>query len=197
MIGYLLDGVNPQAASAHPLMAGRLRAAGPWQYQAHAGGTLATWRGAGTRAEDLGVARPVAEGIRYLPPRALPSPDDLARQERAGDSLEAVTVDDQGTVLHIVPALLTPRAILSSGLAGDPATRYGREAHAAFRAIAAAPEDKEEAARLAVAVCRLALCYSYRLTDELLDDLGWINESSVTALWEAVTKPPKAADGNG
>lgn len=191
MIAYHLAGISAQAADRHDLMAGRLRAAGPWEYRmCAAGGTMAAWPGATV----YGTPRAIAEGVTYHPPAVLPTPDDLARQARAHDELVAVEVDDCGTVVHIVPALMTPRAVLCDGKsAGAFATAYGREAHAAFLRIAG---GEKETLPILAAVCRRALAYSYRLTDELLDDLGWLNESSVVAIWEAVTQPPKAGAGS-
>lgn len=199
MLAYVLENIAPQAAAADKRMA-RLAGAGPWQYQPHQTGTLATWRANGPVPRktfaDEAQWRKTSDGMLYMPPRTLPTPEMLLRPSMAEriDLTDVVVMPDTGLTLKILPALLTPRQIMDDNRLGDPCTEYGRVTRRLMDRIRDLGEKClfSDVADDMADVCRLAIAFTYRMTRELLTDLGWLNEASLEAIWEAAIKAPKA-----
>jgi hypothetical protein len=186
MLAYLLPGANPMRWQEHPA-AGRLVVAGPWQAQPHQDGALIAWRDAQARPVRLGDLKagvPTADGLTYYGPSALPIPDALRHFSAKQRAVEPVEIRP-GLVLRVRPAMASPRQMLSSGEIGDFVGSYPiRTRHLMTRLNA--KEVGPEIDRELFAVVRMGLEQEYRLTDELLDDLGWIDEESIIALWEGI-----------
>lgn len=195
MIAYVLEGVGPQQAAKDPRMA-RLMGAGPWQYQMHRLGTTATWLSSGPVPRgSLGEERKTPDGLIYIGPKVLPSPEQLIRPNIANRlDLHTITVaQDLGTQIKILPAYMSPRQIMDDNTLGDPTTAYGRAVRAVMEKLQADPTLTFNAVMPEMTeVCRLAVMYSYRLTRELLTDLGWLNEESLLEIWGASIRVPKA-----
>lgn len=198
MIAYILEGVGPQGAASDKRMA-RLHAAGPWQYQPHQLGCMATWRTNGPVSRStLGADRKTKDGMIYLSPLELPTPEQLLRPsmvERA-ELQDVIVSQDTGTTIRIFPAMMSPRQILEDATLGEPSTRYGRAVRALMDRVAADPNLRVSDIAGELTECvRLAIMYSYRVTLELLHDLAWLNEASLMSIWGACLQAPKSKPG--
>lgn len=194
MIAYVLENVGPQSAASDKRMA-RLHSAGPWQYQMHLKGALATWRANGpVPRTSFGEERRTVDGLIYYPPKILPTPEDLLRPAmvQKADLVDVVVSQDSGTVIRILPAYMTPRQIMDDNTVGDSMTVYGRAVRKLLDRMAdsKSPKMLDFAEELAEC-CRLAIMYSYRMTRELLTDVGWLNEESLPGVWRAAIDIPK------
>ncbi len=195
MIAYTLDAGLQEAASDKRMH--RLLGAGPWQYQLHPVGCMTTWKADGPLSRSaFGAERKTADGMTYFGPKILPTPERLIRAhmvERA-DLSDVIVSQDTGLKVRIMPAYLSPRMVLDDNTLGDHTTAYGRAVRDLLDKIHANPkqEYKDVAVEMAEC-CRLAMMYTYRLTRELLTDLGWLNEESIMPIWEGSIAVPKAS----
>ncbi len=202
MIAYVLEDVGPQAAAADKRME-RLRGAGPWQYQLHPRGCFATWRNplGPVPLASFGAERKTVDGMVYLGPKVLPMPEELLRESmrQRDDLTDVIASEESGITVRVVPAYRTPRRIMEDNSVGDFTTMYGRAVWALMARISERPDiTVGEVSGDMLDCCRLALMHSYRLTSELLADLGWIHEDNFRAIWEAAIQVPKetpAAEG--
>lgn len=195
MIAYILDGRNPETGVSDPRMA-RLKGAGPWQYQLHSEGCMAVWRSKGpVKRAELGEQRPTTDGMIYIGPKELPKPDQLLHaQMRQREDLTEVPISlESGETIRIMPAYLSPRQIMEDNTTGDYTTMYGRSVRKILDKSREKPGLKiNDCVNEITECCRLAIMYTYRMTRELLQDLGWLNEDSILAIWEATVQGPKA-----
>jgi hypothetical protein len=194
MIGYILSGVSPESAADDERMT-RLKSAGPWQYQLHQDGCLATWKtDRPTPRKSLGEERKTTDGLVYIGPRVLPKPKDLIRSAFAQNlNLNDVIVSHEtGESIKILPAFMSPRQILEDNKVGDYSTVYGRAVRALLDRSRVNPNLRLNDCITEIAeCCRLAILYIYRMTKELLQDVGWLNEDSLLTIWEATIQVPK------
>ena len=197
MIGYVLPGASPATAKADPRMR-RLASAGPWQFQHHADGVLATWaQEEGPRSfASFGEGRKTDDGLIYLPPKTLPMPEDLLKPAflTRADAHKISVETEQGTVtLTVVPAYCTPRKILENNDLGDYATSYARRALALLGRLSSGVDVRvTDVGPDLFDVCREAVLMTTRCTKELISDCGWITEDSCWDIWRAVIHVPKA-----
>ena len=169
---YWAPGVLPADAKGHPIFA-EIQHAGPWQYQSHPdGGTLATYHGVPGNLDHLAPAREVTDGLRYHAPLVIPHIYDCVKAGSAGVDLTLAC----GITISIIEATLIHRQMrIGRGAVGlgDPVTEYGR---LACRLLEKAkkdggiPNDSPDLTRL----IELAVSQRYRVTSELLDDMGII-----------------------
>ncbi len=201
MIAYVLEGATPQSAPTDPRMA-RLLGVGPWQYQMHQLGCMATWLAEGPVSRDkFGAERKTSDGLIYLSPLTIPQPRQLFRSTMANrlDLSDVVVNQETGQTIRILPATLTPRQILDDNSSGEMATAYGRAVRALYGKMNASPPETLMSvfADEMIECCRLAIMYSYRATRELVTDLGWLNDGSLIPLWGATIEAPKDVPANG
>lgn len=208
MLAYRIRDVAAAAASerlhdrSHAGLA-RLAIAGPWQFAQHPeGGCVATWLGSKPRAFDsLGDGEACEDGMVYYRPDPLPGAMDLAKSKHSEDEID---VDlECGVRLSILLAISAPRRLRFTGGAaiGDPLSEYGLLARDVQRRLAEAPADQP----LTVAdagvrrLLFLAVAQRYRVTEELLNDLGWLSTADVDpllcAIWGSDPKAFAAATG--
>lgn len=181
----------------------RIALAGPWQFTAHPlGGCLATWRGSKVpHVDSLGDGIACDDGLTYFRPAIMPTAMDLAKALRSADEIDVDLVC--GVRVSILLAISAPRRLsFTSGPAiGDPLTEYGLLARDIQRRLAEAPEDQPITVA-DVGVRRLlflAIAQRYRVTEELLNDLGWLSTADVDpllcAIWGSDPKACAAATG--
>lgn len=189
---YWVPGVAPSLAKGHEDFA-VIEHAGPWTYSAHpSGGTLATWPGCSLLPDDYRPPRQVSDRLHYLAPLTLPNLYDLARPIGGG----CVVTLACGLQVEIPVAIISHRQLrLSPGAEryGDPVTEFGR---LAMRLLDQAklenglPDSSPDLLRLLT----LAFSQRYRVTAELLDDLGIIASEDTDQVLAAVwCGDPKAA----
>ncbi len=200
MIAYILEGVGPQQADKDPRMA-RLMGAGPWQYQMHRSGCLATWKTAApVPRSQFGDERKTVDGLTYLGPLKIPTPAELFRPSLSmrNDLHQVMVAQDMGVFIRILPAYMSPRQILEDNTLGDPTTAYGKAVRSLMGRLQSEPElTFNDVIPEMAECCRLAAMYSYRVTRELLTDTGWLNEESMLGIWRASIEAPKADPASG
>ena len=133
------------------------------------------------------------DGLWYLPPSELPDQAMLAR-ERCPKGIDLTS--STGITLTIPLAAAAPRAIdLATGELGEAVAPYAREAYALFDRI-----DNGETVTLTDPQVRrvvlLALQACYRLTPELLADLGWITTDDLDPILSAILGSHPKASGD-
>lgn len=194
MIAYHAADVPVERAAGHPRFA-RLKQAGPWSYKPHAsGGTLAFWPspdGAIPKQGAFCEARACADGLNYLGPIQLPTPSQLARDVAGRPDCTKLLLTC-GVTIAILPAYLEPRKVLSTGELGDPVTVYGKLS----RSVRDRLGDKAEGSVSLLdpellALCRSAMMTCYRITDELIDDLGWLTTADIDPIISATFHYPQ------
>ncbi len=202
MLAYRIPDVAPahaadrMRAGDHPGLA-RIALAGPWQFSAHPeGGSLATWLGSRVpRIDDLCDAVSCSDGLTYYRPSPLPSPMDLAKTLHSSDEIDVDLVS--GVRVSILLARSSPRRLRFTGDSsiGEPLTEYGRLARVVSERLAEADADHPittddaDVRRLLL----LAIAQRYRVTEELLDDVGWISTADVDPVICAIMgSDPKA-----
>lgn len=117
-----------------------------------------------------------ADGLFYLPGRALPAQSDLVRPH----SVNGVDYEtSRGVTITIPIASSAPRKLLfSKGRAGDPSEEWANRAFALFDKLV----QKEFIAVVDPQVLSLvcdAIGHVYYTTPELLDELGWITSADI------------------
>lgn len=202
MLAYRIPDVSPADCldrmrdGSHAGLA-RIALAGPWQFSAHPeGGALATWKGAPVpRVDDLGEAVACPDGLMYYRPKVMPAQADLAKPSRSEWEIDVDLAN--GMRLTVLLAASEPRRLRFVGpdAVGDALTEYGQLARRVQRRLAESTPDAPITAadadvrRLLV----LAVGQRYRVTDDLLDDLGWISTADVDPLLQAIQgADPKA-----
>jgi hypothetical protein len=175
----------------------RILSAGPWavgEYSAgvHGMGTVAFW--AGTEVGDLDNLqwRQCADGLLYAR-RGMPKQTELAKRNTSpGIDITLST----GVYLTVPIAAAAPRKVLfGSGDLGEPVTEYAKRALALFERMS---DPKNKISILdpeSLMVVTLAVQAAYRVTTELLDDLGWITSADIDPiLCAAMGSDPKALE---
>jgi hypothetical protein len=197
VLAYLIPDASPLRWPEHP--AGkRLAAGGIWQAQPHEVGTLVAWKqpdARPARIADFLPGRQTADGLTYYGPKVLPAPEAL-RIPQARPRIASPIEIRPGVVVMVRPALASPRKLLCGGGVGDYSEDYPIRARALMGRLKDG-DRSPEAERELLAIVVLALRLEYYLTDELLDDLGWIDEESIFALWEGVLGVGKQSGDGG
>ena len=190
---YWAPDVPPSEAKDSSVFA-EIQHAGPWVYQSHpAGGTLATMD-CGTRLpDDYGAPVYLADGLHYLPPLTLPTLYDCARPEAAGGVVVRLSC---GVQAEIPVALVSHRQLRLSRRPGPrmgpPVTEYGRLAAALLDEAKISGGLMDDDPRLS-RLLTLALAQRYRVTAEMVDDMGLIAAEDVDCLLGAIwAGDPKA-----
>ncbi len=197
MIAYIIEGVSPMSAEKDPKMA-RLLSTGPWQYQPHQLGCMATWKSPSgpVPLNTFLPGRKTFDGLVYHGPKQLPQAETLMRQVAMGrmDLHTVTTSQDRGETIQIMPVYASPRQILEDNKLGGYSSAYGRAVRGLLEKLHADPTLKfSMVSDEALECCRLAIMHTYRVTKELLQDLGWLSEESWFQIWEAAIQVPKAA----
>lgn len=200
MIGYLLQGANPASADRDERMR-RLSAAGPWQYQPHANGTIATWKtqGGPRLMSSFGKPRNTKDGLLYFPPKELPPLNSLAKPGtlQREDAHEVHVETEMGLLkVRIIPAYMSPKKILDDGTLGDYSTQYGKSVRMLLERMNAnrALKFSEVCDEMYECVIK-GIEYAYRCTRELVSDYGIIDEDSLLSFWEGCIHVPKDTGG--
>lgn len=194
--GYHMPGAGKMNAGQDPRMA-RLRAACKgWEYRSHPdGGVLLIPKGSGLSLADLGAPVDCADGLRWHPPRTLPTLHDLAREEMPQPAT-TVTLRRCGTVS--VPLGVGP--VYGSGpKKGRPSSEFGHLAQSLFqRAQDRSHEWDDQDISDTERLIYLALVFGYALTDELWAELAPYDadeaEPILGAIWGV---DPKASASDG
>jgi hypothetical protein len=200
MIAYLLQGANVGSAERDERMR-RLSSAGPWQYQPHANGALATWKtGDGPRLlANFKKSRETTDGMLYYPPKELPPLKSLARNNvlQREDAHRVRVETDAGLLeVRVVPAYMSPRRILDDGKLGDFSTQYGKMVRLLLERLNANRNLRFSDVCEDMHACVIkALEYSYRVTRELISDYGIVTEDSIHEFWEGCIHVPKDTGG--
>ena len=176
---YWAPDVSPSEAKESPIFAA-IQHAGPWQYQGHpSGGTLATMIGFNAAIEDFKEAQSLESGLHYLAPKCMPTLYDLAKPTIGSGVVMQFAC---GIAAEIPVAVVRFRQLrLSASVrdrVGDPVTEYGRLSVSLLdraKVERGIPHDDHDLHRLLV----LALSQRYRVTAEILDDLGIISTEDV------------------
>jgi hypothetical protein len=206
-VAYFAPGVRAAPAAEIPAFR-RLLPAGPWavtaaEHPAGQGGrgSLAWQLAPGETPAVVPDVRAWAwracpDGLWYGSGGGLPSQASLAR-EAAPPGVDLVL--GGGTTLTIPLAVAAPRLIdFGAGGIGEPATELGRLAYRIYdrltaeQGIGLADPDLHRLVLLAVQA-------SYRVTEELLTDLGWISTVDLDPIVCAIfgTHPKASAGGAG
>lgn len=182
---YWAPGVAPCDAPGNPVFA-PIQPGGPWSYWSHpAGGTLAVWSDAASHTpEGYRAPEDIGGGLHYCGPLELPHLHDLARPVTGGTDVRLAC----GLTITVPVALVEHRQLRLGNRGprvGAPVTEYGRLA-AMLRDRAAAeggvPSDDADLLRLLT----LAVAQCYRVTADLLDDLGVLAASDTDSLLGAI-----------
>lgn len=140
------------------------------------------------------------DGLMYLPPATLPGTIDLLRPERRMRFIDVLT--SRGVLLSIPVASAAAREVdFSAKKFGVPSDDFGKCAYAFFDRLsdtkAASQPKLGDADTLRLVM--LAVQQFYRVTEELLNDLGWISsldiDPIISAIMGATDSKTKAADG--
>ena len=197
---YWAPDVSPSEAKESPIFAA-IQHAGPWQYQGHpSGGTYATMIGFSAQTEDFLEPQELVSGLHYLAPKVAPTLYDLAKPTPGNGVVVQLAC---GVAAEIPVAVVQYRQLRLSASArvrvGDPVTEYGRLSVSLLdraKVEGGIPHDDPELHRLLV----LGFSQRYRVTAEILDDLGIIATDDVEqllgAIWCGDTKAgAPASDG--
>ncbi len=193
MIGYIIEGVAPGGAMTDPRTK-RLRTAGPWKEQGHIKGTLITWADFNGGKDSFGPERTTFDGLTYLPPKIIPTPEQLIREDfKERQDLEDVFIqmDDDLVKLRLCPAYLSPRKVLDNSGLGDFSTAFGRRVRELLVRVNDQKLKMGDIMEDLIECDRQACMYVYRTTRELLSDCAWINEDSINTIWGAIINVPK------
>jgi hypothetical protein len=174
---YRLPECTPQQISGgkieHPSGA-RLNHAGPWQLAAHPhGGSLATWRGAPHHIGAYGEPQECADGLLYYPSKVPLTPEALARPRVP----ESVTIETHSGVTLAIPiATRSPRRRMfaAASKVGGYIDEYPRLVFSIYDRLVA----KEPMPMGDPDLCRmvfLAIAGCYRVTEEAMDQAGWLS----------------------
>lgn len=200
MIGYLLPGATAESCAEDVRMR-RLIGAGPWKYQSRGDAGFASWDGAARPISGYGTPRETLDKLTYYPPLELPMPSSLVRPQMTGrDDVHWIDVETLDALyrLPILPAYLSPRKILEGGKLGDAATLYGKLSRMLNERISANPDLLvSEIRKDLYDVCVAALMHTMRVTPELIQDYGWLNQQSCWQIWECVLRVPKESPASG
>ncbi|HEV8176273.1 MAG TPA: hypothetical protein VGP44_01150 [Gemmatimonadales bacterium] len=209
MIGYFLPGGKAAPPREIPAFA-RVLESGPWsstEFNHHEAGSgaLLFWTDKSIGQTDLRrpeAWRKCADGLWYCRPAVLPDQSILAKRNcPQGIDVTLAT----GLLLTIPLATAAPRAVcFSSGSLGDPSSEFGRVADAVYDRMANGKDDAGKAKGLplldpqVLRLVTLALMAAYRVTPELLDDLGWITSADIDPILCAIMgTDPKAFEPAG
>ncbi len=190
MIAYFSDKTaDAMGAAEHPSFA-RIASCGKWHFVKHshdsASGVLAYWdKPVGV---DLAKPKKCKDGLIYFGYTQEPTQDSLAR-ENIPNSFP-VTLRS-GRVIDIPMAIAAPKILAFDGTdESKHATEFGSEAYRIWEMIEGKsyPSDLE---------CRrlvyLAINQTYRVTEELLSQLGWITDVDVVPILLAISgRDPKS-----
>ena len=176
---YWAPDVSPSEAKESAVFAA-IQHAGPWQYQGHpSGGTLATMIGFNAAIEDFTAPQFLSSGLHYMAPKVMPTLYDLAKPDIGSGVVIQLSC---GVAAEIPVAVVRFRQLRLSASArdrvGDPVTEYGRLSVSLLdraKVEGGIPHDDHDLHRLLV----LALSQRYRVTAEILDDLGIISTEDV------------------
>ena len=178
MIAYRLPDADPIDAAAHPSMA-RLLPVGPWQYQAHPeGGTLASWKadGKAVTLEQFAPGVETEDGLVYYGPKQPVALDALRRPTLPVGRF--VTLYG-GERLHVAFAMAAPRKLMfgaKSAKLGDFRNEYATLVEIIRDEVVASNQFDPYDPR-AQRMVFLAVQQSYRVTQELLSEGGWITDA--------------------
>jgi hypothetical protein len=188
MIGpaYWAPDVSAAEAKEHPAFAS-IQHAGPWQYQTHpAGGTYATMIGYDNDLALYQEPQELVNCLHYLAPLAMPTLYDLAKPSGAAGVVVQLAC---GIAIEVPVAVVRFRQLRLSASAknrvGDPVTEYGRLSVSLLdraKVEGGIPHDDPALHRLIV----LAISQRYRVTAEILDDMGIISAEDIEPLLGAI-----------
>ncbi len=176
---YFTDRVRDPMEARDSGIFARIQPAGPWSYCdfIHDGkrGVLAFWpdaNGAPT-PEAYGKARTCSDGLAYLPARAMPSQEALAKANGLPGMDYATS---RGVTLTVPYAACSAREIsfATTGF-GEPSDEFAK--------LSAIVWEARESITLSdprlICLVMLAVAQNYRVTAELLDDLRWLTSRDV------------------
>lgn len=184
MLAYLIPGASPLTWHEDP-RAARLLEAGPWQAQPHEAGCLIAWKQPNNMPLSLTeclAGRQTPEGMIYYGPKALPKPAGIARPNTGKPEAESVEVRP-GVILKILPVTSCPRRLLTNGELGQSSHTYSILVHQLYDRIQKHEVRLDDPDLIHVALA--CMRYTYRLTNELIDDLGWLDTETIEQLWRA------------
>lgn len=200
MFAYRIPDLDPQgghaALAAHP--AGR-RIAGVarWQLVAHPnGGSLATWLGHPFSPGSYGEGRPTHDGMTYFPPKEWPADRAALLRDKLPDH-EAVELVNGRVLIGLALRAPRPRRFAGAPSLGKPSGDLADAAFALWDRLGAKEAIALDDPGLA-RVLFLAVAACYRVTEEALDDLGWLttaDDDAVTAVVFGLD--PKSEPGAG
>ena len=199
MFAYHIKDLDPMgghaALAAHP--AGkRLAHVGRWQLAAHPqGGSFATWAGSPSFPGAYGEGRETHDGMTFHPPKEWPTDRAALLRERLPEH-EAVDLTSGRVLIGIAMRAARKRRFSTPGV-GRPS---GALADAAFELWDKLNGDSEILIDdpLLTRVLFLAVAACYRVTEEAMDDLGWLtteDDNLVTSIVFGLD--PKPAPGAG
>jgi len=188
MIGpaYWAPDVSAVEAKEHPAFAS-IQHAGPWQYQTHPhGGAYATMIGTDNDLALYQAPQELVGGLHYLAPLAMPTLYDLAKETPGQGVMVQLAC---GIAVEVPVAVVRFRQLRLSASAknrvGDPVTEYGRLSVSLLdraKVEGGIPHDDPQLHRLIV----LAISQRYRVTAEILDDMGIISAEDIEPLLGAI-----------
>ena len=187
--------VRPDGIATHPL-AKRLAPAGPWQCcDSHDGGTLLTFKGASVSLDSYGPPQVCDDGLVYYPSLVPLTPADLGKAN-IPDSVPVTLAS--GMTLSIPVARRSARKRSFTGKAvGDYVSEFPRLAFSVYDRVQSDQAIKLDDRDL-VRVIFLAVSLCYRVTEEVLSDLGWLSTADDDPIISAVFGlDPKAVAAAG
>lgn len=179
----------------------RILPAGPWSVVSYshpfAGvGALAWWSDCAQPEPPAGAWTTSPDGLLYAPPATLPTQAELAKAH--GPRGIDVTLAS-GVVVTMPLASLAPRKLsLTRATTGEYADAYGRLAYQVREKLTAAGAGGIDILDPdVITLVATGLGLAYRVTPELLDDLGWLSDVDIDPLLCALMgSDPKAFAGD-
>ena len=188
---YFAPGVACGERAAHEIPAfKRVLSAGPWyacnSVQGGKSGTLIMQAPTDQVAPHTEGWRECSDGLLYLSDKTLPTTAQLVKEQRRAKFIDIVT--SQGVTLSIPVSSASARKVsFGTGKFGNPADEFGIAAFAFYDLLSSRDESQVpkigHPATLHLIV--LAIQQFYRVTEELLDDLGWISSADFAPIIDA------------
>lgn len=183
------------AVAAHPI-AKRLAAFGPWQTSKHAeGGVLLSWVGGSTDVAMYGTPRATYDGLTFYPSLTPIRPENVARAS-VSESVDIDLVSGVRLSIPIAKRSARRRRFGCDDALGAFVDEYPTLAFKLFDRFA----DKEQVTIGDADLRRilfLAVAKNYRMTEEALDDSGWLttedDDAIISAAFGTDPKPVPAA----
>lgn len=200
MFAYRIPDLEPSEGhaglAAHPI-AKRLAHVGKWQLVAHPmGGAFATWAGKPSFPAAYGEPRQTHDGLEFYPPKEWPTDRALFLREKLPEH-EAVDLVGGRVLVGVAMRAARKRRFSVPGV-GRPS---GALADAAFELWDKINESHDVMIDdpLLTRVLFLAVAACYRVTEEAMDDLGWLtteDDNAVTSVVFGLHPKPDAGAGD-